>query len=601
MPSNPQRWWTVDACVFAALAALTIWLGWAGLTNSAFHNQDVAGITYNADLILSGGVPYQTNLEFKAPGSFFLTALAWTLAGRSIETLQWAACIWSVFGAFGMFVTGRLLYARTSGVWAALLYVIYAANVGSMDANYGVWMATPSIWATAACVWALRSAKARAWLICGVLLAIAGLCKRQAAALFPVFMLVLLVPRLARPDGWAPPIKRMRGALALFGGMVIGFGALGVWYLIQGGAESYIRHYFFSESGWKYAAQSALDFEGKLLRVGDGLLGFWEFTGFPAVLALCVGGIAAVRRRITARGVLLTGHLLMSFAGAAVGFRFFKSYYHQVLPALCWLAAHPESPLMRALSPAFWRLQRTQAAMALVVVIGAGIPGSMKAYSQAKGVERIRSRNTERDLQRVARNILPNIDADDTIWVWGRWAWPLYFHVDKRSATPFYKVLGVVTNTLTNTWRRPTQPTKFVHSPEADRIIADLRAAKPAFIVISKNERYTKWTGFVRLLREEYRKVPHFKMRRFVTYHHKDHRLKKPPRPHRKSKAAKAKAAKAKAAKLKLRQAKAKARTEKALKLRQGKAGKMLLKKAPLKPTKPLSKPAAKPLRKTQP
>ena len=547
MPSNPQRHSSLDvrvldACVFGALAALTIWLGWAGLSNGAFHNQDVAGITYNADLILTGGVPYQTNLEFKAPGSFFLTALAWTIGGRSMQTLQWAACVWSILGAFGMFVAGRLLYSRKSGAWAALLYVIYAANVGSMDANYGVWMATPCIWATAACVWALRSAKMRAWVVCGVLLAIAGLCKRQAAALFPVFMLVMLVPGLARPDGWAPPIRRLRGAAALLGGMAIGFGALGVWYLVQGGAEAYIRHYFFSESGWKYAAQSALDFDAKLLRVGDGLLGFWEFAGLPSVLALCVGGVAAIRRRVTARGVLLTGHLLMSFAGAAVGFRFFKSYYHQVLPALCWLAAHPESPLMRALSPALWRARRLQAAGALVVLLGAGVPGSMKAYSQYAGVKRVRSQNTERDLQRVARNLRPNLDPDDTIWVWGRWAWPLYFHTQTRSPTRFYKVLGVVTNTLTNTWRRPTQPTQFVHGPEADRIVADLRAAKPAFIVISKNERYAKWTGFVRLLREEYRVVPHFKMRRFVTYHHKDHKLTKPPRPHRRRKAAKARA-----------------------------------------------------------
>ena len=205
------------------------------------------------------------------------------------------------------------------------------------------------------------------------------------------------------------------------------------------------------------------------------------------------------------------------------------------------MAAHPESPLMKALSPAFWRAQRMQAIAALVVLLGVGIPGSIKAHSQYKGVKRVRSHNTERDLQRVARNITPNIGADDTIWVWGRWAWPLYFHVNKRSATPFYKVLGVVTNTLTNTWRRPTQPTQFVHGPEADRIVADLRAAKPAFIVISKNERYTQWTDFVRLLREDYREVPHFKMRRFVTYHHKDHRLTKPPRPHRKPAKAKRK------------------------------------------------------------
>lgn len=523
------------------LAGLSLWLGWSGVQNDAFHNQDVAGITYNADVILNGGVPYHTNLEYKAPGSFFLTAIAWTLGGRSMQILQWAAALWTALGVMGVFVTGRLLYSRASGLAAGLLYAIYACIVGSMDANYGVWMATPCVWATAACVWALRSAKLRAWLVCGVLLAIAGLCKRQAAALFPVFMLVLLWRGLPRPSDWADPAHRGRATLAFFAGMALGFGGLGLWYLAQGGAEAYIRHYFFSESGWRYAAQSALDFEQKLLRLGDGVLGFWEYVGGPALLTLCVAGVAAYRRRLTVRGVLLTAHLLMSFAGAAVGFRFFKSYYQQVLPALCWIAAHPDGPILRGLMARSWRAQPAHAIWGLAALIGIAIPASIKAQKQYARIDKSRSHVLERDLHRVARNLKPNLKPDDTVWVWGRWAWPLYFHLDRRAPTRFYKVLGVVTTDLTNTWRRPTLPTTFVDNPEAKTIIADLRRTKPAFIVVSTNERYHKWKAFKRLLREEYRVLPHFKMRRFVTYYHKDQALPKPPRPHPKKRKPKGK------------------------------------------------------------
>lgn len=534
MRAPVRHGWLIDLGVFGVLAAATLWLCWPGLHNAAFHNQDVAGITYNADLILSGGVPYHTNLEFKAPGSFFLTAFAWSIGGRSLTTLQWAACVWSILGAFGMFVTGRLLYDRVAGALAAGLYVVYAANIGSMDANYGVWMATPAIWATAACVQALRTGRLRMWLICGITLAIAGLCKRQAAALFPVFFTVLLWRGLERPAGWAEPAPKGKATAAFFGGMAIGFGALGIWYLAKGGAEAYIRHYFFSESGWQYAAQTELDFGEKLARIGDGFRGFWEYVGGPTLLALPVMFLAGWRRRLTVRGVLLGGHLVLSFAGTAVGFRFFKSYYQQVLPALCWLAAHPDGPLARALSPASWKARRTQAALALVVVIGVAIPAGRKAYGEYVKVERIREHNRERDVQRIGRTIQANSTPADTVWVWGRWAWPVYYHTERRAPTPYYKVLGVITNTLTNTWRRPTQPTRFVHSPVADEIIEDLRRERPAFIVLSKNERHYGWKAFTKLLREEYRVVPHFKMKRFVTYHRKDHRLPKPPRPHRK-------------------------------------------------------------------
>lgn len=535
MRAPARHGWIVDLAALTICALTTIWLCWPGLQTAAFHNQDVAGITYNADLILAGQVPYHSNLEFKAPGSFFLTAFAWTVGGRSLTTLQWAACLWSILGAFGVFVVGRLLYDRLAGALAAGLYVVYAANIGSMDANYGVWMATPAIWATAACVQALRTGRLRMWLICGIALALAGLCKRQAAALFPVFLAVLLWRKLERPTGWAPPVARLRGSAALLGGLAIGFGALGIWYLAKGGAEAYIRHYFFSESGWQYAAQTELDLNEKLARVGDGLLGFWEYVGGPTLLALPVMLLAGWRRRLTVRGVLLAGHLALSFAGTAVGFRFFKSYYQQVLPALCWLAAHPDGPLARALDPALWRARRAQAALALGLVVAVAIPTGRKAFIEYGRVERLRAHNAEQDVQRIGRTIQANSSPTDTIWVWGRWAWPVYFHTERFSATRYYKVLGVVTNTLTNTWRRPTQPTRFVQTPVADEIIADLRRARPAFIVLSKNEQHAGWTAFTQLLREEYRIVPHFKMKRFVTYHRKDHPLAKPPRPHARS------------------------------------------------------------------
>ena len=61
--------------------------------------------------------------------------------------------------------------------------------------------------------------------------------------------------------------------------------------------------------------------------------------------------------------------------------------------------------------------------------------------------------------------------------------------------------------------------------------MADLRRKKPAFIVVSHNEDYSDFKEFRRLLREDYRAVPHFPMRRFNVYHHKDHALREPPRP----------------------------------------------------------------------
>ena len=57
---------------------------------SGLGNHDVAGITYNADLLLRGGLPYVDTVEIKAPGTFYLVAAAFQLFGRSVWTVHLA-------------------------------------------------------------------------------------------------------------------------------------------------------------------------------------------------------------------------------------------------------------------------------------------------------------------------------------------------------------------------------------------------------------------------------------------------------------------------------------------------------------------------------
>ncbi|MCB9546381.1 MAG: glycosyltransferase family 39 protein [Myxococcales bacterium] len=512
-----------------ALAGLAVWLRWPALSCEAFHNEDAAGITYNADLLRRGLVPMVDSLELKAPGSFFLSWLSWEVLGRSLTTLQQVACVWAILAAFGIYAGGRLLGGRTAAGAAALLYTLAAPITDSIDINYGAWMIMPYVWASVACLAALRSGRLRAWFLAGLVLALAGLFKRQAAVLFPLFFWVLLARHFPRPAGWAPGVDRLRGALALGAGLVVGFGTLGLYYLSVGELGTWIQHYFFSSGGWRYAAQTGLDAGEKAVRVGDGVLGFWEYMAVPSVLALATPLLARRGEALTVRGLFLAGHFALSFVGVAVGFRFFKSYYLQVLPAAVWIAVLPGGPLLR------WRwrprggwLRPALLGAALLAVL---VPAARHDAGQLRQIRQMRAAPRDADVQRIGRVIRANTDADDTIWVWGRWAWGVYFYTDRLAASRYYKVMGVLTTNLTNTWRRPTTPTRFVHGAAEDELMADLRRKKPAFIVVSHNEDYSDFKEFRRLLREDYRAVPHFPMRRFNVYHHKDHALREPPRP----------------------------------------------------------------------
>lgn len=520
---RPHRETLLEAAWLLALTGLAIWLRWPALGTEGFHNEDAAGITYNADLLRHGLLPLVDAVELKAPGSFWATWLSWGLFGRSIAVLQKVMCAWAIVGMLGVYACGRLLYGRRAGGVAALLFCVFAPITDSIDINYGAWMAPAYIWSTAFFVLAAKSGRLRWLVMCGATLALAGLLKRQAAVLFPLFAALLLIgPRLARPEGWAEPVPWRKGLAALFGGLAIGFSPIA---LLGGDAIEFGRHYFFSEGGWRYL-KGELDWGDKLARVGDGVLGLWEYMATVTLLAAATA--VMVCRTLTWRGALLGGHLVLSFIGAAIGFRFFKGYYLQLLPAAVWVAAHSEGPLTRWFSRGSWRGPGT--VFALVGVLFLSFPGLYNDLGQLSSIRKRRATARDLDAQRIARVVKANTEADDTIWVWGRWAWPVYFHADRMSASPYYKVLGILTTNLTNTWKRETERTRFIEDGPWEEVIADLEEEEPAFIVLAHNEDYSDFEALKALIRADYRRVPNLRVPRFSIYYRKDHVLTDPPK-----------------------------------------------------------------------
>ena len=80
--------WHLVGLVICLIA--NIWLRWPATQTNGFHNEDVAGIAYSAQLLHQGGLPLIDTLELKAPGSFFLTALIWSISPMTISALQCA-------------------------------------------------------------------------------------------------------------------------------------------------------------------------------------------------------------------------------------------------------------------------------------------------------------------------------------------------------------------------------------------------------------------------------------------------------------------------------------------------------------------------------
>jgi hypothetical protein len=520
---------------------LTLWMRVSVGEVTGYQNEDVAGITYNADLLLNGHVPLKDNLEYKAPGSFFLTAFIFSVFERSVPMHEQFGVFWSVLAALGMLVGGRLMFGRGAGLIAGLLYAYFSPITDSMTVNYNSWMIAPYIWATVLLAVGLKrggkSKKELLWLVlAGFLAVIAALMKRQGAVIVPAFGLVLLIrPSLESPCGWQPP-GRWQGVFAFSAGVLLGFLPISLYYLFNSGFSDFVSSYFGSGAGWDYVKGQEVAIEGKIDRLEDGLLGLYKYMALPMLLAtISVGSLVISRHRKTGLLSTLLGlHLLMSFVGAALGFRFFKGYYLQLLPAAAWLAAHSEGPLMRLLRGATWpkspdaQLGRTLRLLALALLC---LPTLVPALTINKVQSRRRPLQNRYQLEakRIAQTIKKNTKPSERIWVWGRWAWPVYFYADRLSVTRYYKVLGLITTNLTNTWRRPTSMTRFVKKGPWKEIGSHLAKRKPVFIVAAKNESYRGFTPLEKLLREHYRLVTFLRVRDFDVYVRKDKKIKDEP------------------------------------------------------------------------
>ena len=387
-------------------------------------------------------------------------------------------------------------------------------------------MIGPYVWSFAFFVLALKRGALK-WLVgVGILLAFAGLMKRQAAVLFPLYALVLILNgKMSYPEGWLGFASRGRAFMALGLGLVIGFAPIMIWYGANGELFTFVEQYFFSKSGWKYV-QGDLTAVERLERIGDGFRGLWKYLATPTLLAsLTLFSRVRPTESLTVRSVLVGGYLAMGFLGATLGLRFFKSYYLQVLPPLILLAVHPLGLLGHGFITKKWSFSGRTGLRSLGAIVALSFVLSPALINDAYELSAIRKmRKNARDAasHRIGSYIYKHSQPTDRIWVWGRWAWPVYYYADRRAATHFPKSLGVFTTTLTNTWRRPTKNTEFDPKSPWKTLMTELQRDKPVFIVLSANEDYRRFKALKALLKRDYRPVKGLRLRGYAIHQLKD-------------------------------------------------------------------------------
>jgi 4-amino-4-deoxy-L-arabinose transferase-like glycosyltransferase len=442
--------------------------------------------------IVDGGRPYVDAVERKPPLLFWLYAGIFEATGKfNPAGLHVVALGWTLATMAGLYVIGRQLFDRGTGLVAALLYSVYQpwGTFKNLAFNGEMIMNLPLVWACAI-VFARSSPRLRPeLLVAGALLGAAFLLKQPAAIAAVPLGIYLLLPTY-RTSRRLTPTASLIHAFLLTAGF---FGVLGVVIAVLQ-KQGILRDAFF----WTITAHA-----NPHVFWGKGALSILAFLAccFPLV----VGAILSLRDKgglwseNSAERTALLILLAASAIGTAAGGRFYPHYYIQLIPPLALLAAPYYARIWSGRDqPRHWLLRpATSYALLAVTVVAFFIASYVGLASRRQATE-------------AGRYLFENSAPGDRIFIWGH-STPIYLESRLRPACRYiltYPLTGRVFG-----GRLPGVDTRKWIVPGAwNYLEEDFSKHPPVFIVDLEHgseERYPvrDFPILARLLEEHYRPV----------------------------------------------------------------------------------------------
>jgi hypothetical protein len=380
-----------------------------------------------ANEIVDGGRPYIDAVERKPPLLFWTYAAIFKVAGEfNWKALHIVALVWTLCAMGGLYVIGRELFDRNTGLIAALFYSVFQPwwTWKTLAFDGEMLMNLPIIWA-----WAIAfrhsSSRLRPELFpAGALLGAAFLLKQPAAIAAVPLGIYLLLPSY-RTSRSLTRTNSIIQAAALTAGFFVTLGLVTIvlW------KQDVLHDAFY----WTIA-----DHDVPHVFWQKGIVITLTFLG--ACLPLVIGAIMACRDKDEiwagrkAERTALFGLLAVSAIGAAAGARFYPHYYVQLIPPLVLLAAPYYARLWsRTIQPPYWLLRPrvTYAWLALTIIVFS------ITHWAGLALRRVPSE--------AGRYLLTHSSPDDRIFVWGQSS-EIYLDAHRRPASRYITTFALTGN-----------------------------------------------------------------------------------------------------------------------------------------------------------
>ena len=458
-------------------------------------NPDLAGIRYSAEGLLDGFLPYVDSVESKPPGAYFLTALIFAVLGRSFLTIYILSILWHSGVAVTLYLAGRQLSDRKTGLFSALLYALFS-TLSFMDGlcpNYETWALLPLSLSLLFGIRALKEKSLWLALVAGICGSLAFQIKLQT--IFPSLCLaaVLIVSVFSdRAHG-------AKNSIIFAAGWITGLVPLILYYQIQGKLGWLISN-FLPSRATQYAQSNQFVFIADAL---PGMILSFLLAAWPVLLAGCIGLIFLVfqfRKSSELQDRLSLALIILWFLGCTFSVVFLKGlfssalfaehYFMLVVPAFALIGGIGWRKADELFGNRAWRLVVTIVFLAILTFhMRDGFGKSKDAIA-----ELMHSRNTEEtfinivsrtrldhlSLRPLGHFLRNNTNPDDAIYVWD-YAPEVYVYANRRAPGRHYKYWEVVTH---DPWGHYFDADHPVVKQSRKELISDLKRKPPKYIVV---------------------------------------------------------------------------------------------------------------------
>jgi hypothetical protein len=442
-------------------------------------NVDEASYMVGASELLRGHLPYSAFGDNKPPLIYLYYAGAQLIAGAGIGGVRLITALVTL--PLTAFAISSFYRHDRRGIAGAALFLLYSAAYTASDmlaVNCEPVMMLPLAWALVAVRdsdSALRPERAFA---AGLLIGIASLVKYQAALWTPAVALAIMFAAAQRESGSS---RAPLAALAL--GVALPVGATVTVFAITGTVEELL--YWNVTHNLEYL-QNPIGAGEALSRAVSRLGPFLVVTSLLWYGWLRSSALAPSRYW----EMLVAGLIGASAAAACLGFRFFPHYFVQLYVPLS-LAAAPwvARTVVRPLRATGWAV----AAVTLGVVMAWSVSNALRLRAE-----------TVPALNNIAAAVASRIQADGcrdraSLFVWGS-APEFYYHarlpLASRFFFPEYPLVRYYAGnpSATANHSRPSRRSRRVR--HWTRLMADLRRARPTFIIDTAPAGIARWQHF---------------------------------------------------------------------------------------------------------